>query len=125
MRLTKKMRIAAGLAIIMVTGILFVTSCNGSNTQAPQIQSPPPQSTTPSSQVPSGSVTITAMITEVVGSNISLNTASGPLVLKFNSSSVVLRLDGSAGTTKELRPGMKVVVSYDPATNIIITIKVQ
>ncbi len=133
MRLLKTVRIAISTLTlaILATGLLLLTSCSINNTRTPpQPSSPqilPPSSRTPPSSAPvsPGNVMITAMITEIAGSNVSLKTAAGPLVLKFNSGTVVLKLDGSPGTIKDLRAGMNIEVSYDAATNIMLSIQIQ
>jgi|GEM_PF-6901521 len=113
-------RIAAMLvSTILLTGILLSTQgCirDGTLSLSGVPQAPPPSS---------ASVEVSGMATEIAGANISLNTATGPLVLKFDSGTVVIRFDGSTGTIRDLRPGMNITVSYDPSNKIAQKISVK
>jgi len=110
-------RIVIGIIIsVLIVGTLpFTSACKSQQDVQQNLSAQSP-----------GIIEVSGMATEIVGPNISLNTAAGrPLVLKINGGTTVLRLDGSRGTTKDIRPGMSVKVSYDSSTLVCTSLQIQ
>lgn len=111
-----KMNLWRGITFIalLILGCLpILTSCAGTSSNAHLA----PQS--------SNQIEVRGTVTEVAGSNISLNTGAKPLVLKFNSSTIVTKQDATQGTIGDIRVGMPVRITYDPTNFLSLKILIE